>query len=266
MTRKYLLPREHGAWGMLLQPFIAGAIVGRATDPLLAPALIAVLTMFVMREPLLILARQRYIWKDRHPETDAAHRTLLYELTMLVACVSLLVSGVPLAILALFGAAAVALTVLAVYMTLKNQQRSVLLQSVSAFALGSSALLAGYLGTRNIWDQRTWAVWILLSLHFLTGIFLVHARLDRRANKPEAGAMLQRGFLLIGISLLLAVIAVMMDHPEVVLPLLVSAGIYGVEIYLLTRTDAIKEPLKAVGLRALFASIMHTLVTVISLW
>jgi hypothetical protein len=266
MKRKFLLPREHGAWGMLLQPFVAGALVGRATDPLLVPALIAVLTLFVMREPLLILARQRFIWKDRHPETDAAHRALLYESTMLIACGALLLNGVPIAILGTLGSAAGGLTVVAVYMTLKNRQRSVVLQSLSAFALGSSALLAGYLGTRNIWDQRTWAVWILLSLHFLTGIFLVHARLERRANKPEADAMLQRGFMLIGLSLLLAVMAAIMDHTELVFPLLASAAICGVEVYLVTRPDATSEPLKAVGLRALFASIMHTLVTVVSLW
>src|SRR5689334_14144797 len=156
MIRKYLLPREHGAWGMLLQPFAAGALLGRTTDPLLVPALLAVLTMFVMREPLLILARQRFVWKDHHLETDAARRALLYELTLLLACVALLVKGVPLAILALLGLIAALLTVLATYMTLKNRQRSVLLQSLSAFAMGSSALLSSYLGTRNIWDQRTW--------------------------------------------------------------------------------------------------------------
>jgi hypothetical protein len=266
MIGKIPLPREHGAWGMLLQPFLAGAIVARSWDPHLVPALLAVLVVFVAREPLLILARQRFLWRNEHPETVLAKRALLYESTLLAACGALLLESVPVSILAILGSLAAGLTALAVYMTLKNRQRSVLLQSLSAFGLGSSALLAGYFGTRNIWDQRTWAVWILLSLHFLTGIFLVHARLDRRGKKPDSGAMLQRAVALIGLSIVLAVTVMLLDRAEWVLPLLISAGICGFELYLVTRSDAGNEPLKQVGLRALFGSIMHTLVTVASLW
>jgi hypothetical protein len=266
MNRKFLLPREHGAWGMLLQPFVAGALLGRTTDPLLLPALLAVLTMFVMREPLLILARQRFIWKDHHPEADAARRALLYESTLLIACGALLISGIPLLIMTALGSAAALITVLAVYMTLKNRQRSVLLQSLSALALGSSTLLSGYLGTRNIWDQRTWALWLLLSLHFLTGIFLVHARLDKRAHKLDTHHSLQISDFLIGLSVLLAVVARLFDHGELMPPLLLSAAACGVESHLVRQPTASAEPLKQVGLRALALSIMHTLVTVASLW
>jgi hypothetical protein len=266
MTDKIPLPREHGAWGMLLQPFVAGAIVGRSWDPHLFPALLAVLIVFAARQPLLILARQRFLWRDEHPETALAKRALVYEATLLAACGALLLDSVPVAVLAILGSLAAGLTALAVYMTLKNRQRSVLLQSMSAFGLGSSALLGGYFGTRNFWDQRTWAVWILLSLHFLTGIFLVHARLDRRGKKPDSAATLQRAVALIGLSVLLAVIVLLLDRAEWVLPLLISAGICALEVYLVTRPDAGIEPLKQVGLRALFGSIMHTLVTVASLW
>lgn len=56
-----LLPREPGAWGMLLAPFVAAAILGRAWTLELLAGLAAILLAFVIREPLTFLARQKRV-------------------------------------------------------------------------------------------------------------------------------------------------------------------------------------------------------------
>ena len=68
--RGWPLPREHGAWGMLLQPFAAAAVVAAEWTPALGAALGAMLAVFLAREPLLVLARQRWVWREPRPETE----------------------------------------------------------------------------------------------------------------------------------------------------------------------------------------------------
>lgn len=55
---RLMIPREHGAWGLISLPFLAGAVVagGWANWPTLA-ALLAVFSVFLLRAPLLVLWR-----------------------------------------------------------------------------------------------------------------------------------------------------------------------------------------------------------------
>ncbi|MBI1954809.1 MAG: YwiC-like family protein, partial [Acidobacteria bacterium] len=57
---RLLVPREHGAWGMVSLPFLAGMLV--AGDWLhwrTVAAALAVFSIFLLREPLLIFWRLR---------------------------------------------------------------------------------------------------------------------------------------------------------------------------------------------------------------
>lgn len=55
---RLMIPREHGAWGLISLPFLAGAVVagGWVNWPTLA-ALLAVFSVFLLRAPLLVLWR-----------------------------------------------------------------------------------------------------------------------------------------------------------------------------------------------------------------
>src|SRR5580765_4478283 len=66
---EFLLPREHGAWGMVALPFIAAAIVGGGwlSMATLAAAL-ATLSIFMLRTPLAALWRIEFN-KQRQPNT-----------------------------------------------------------------------------------------------------------------------------------------------------------------------------------------------------
>lgn len=261
-----LLPREHGAWGMLLQPFVAAAILGRQWTWLFVPALLSVLIVFIMREPLLVLARQRTIWREPRPESEIARRNVVYETLLLTICGLSLLSQVPVTVLAILGAMAAALSALALFMTMRNKQRSVWLQSASAFGLSSSALLASQVGRGSLSDYSTWAIWAILSLHFLTGIFLVHARLDKRTGKPTSASMQRYAWFCIAANILCGVAGWGLGDTRILPPLWLSAAVSIGELWWISRPASLKEPLKRVGLRALTVSLVHTIVAIAALW
>lgn len=261
-----LLPREHGAWGMLLQPFVAAAILSRQWTWLFFPALLSVLIVFIMREPLLVLARQHSVWREPRPESEIARRNVVYETFVLAACGVALLTQVPVAVLCALGIVAASLSALALYMTMKNKQRSVWLQSASAFGLSSSALLASQVGRGTLSEYSAWAMWAILSLHFLTGIFLVHARLDKRTGKPTASTMQRYALFCIGVNVACGAAGLAFGDARILPPLWLSAAISAGELWWMSRPASLKEPLKRVGWRALTASLVHTAAAIIALW
>lgn len=272
MTRKLLVPREHGAWGMMLQPFVAGAILAREWHWTVLPALAAVMGVFVLREPLLVLSRQKYIWREQKPESADARWSLLVECAALALCALLLLARVPWQVLGVLGAAVSALTGIAVYMALRNRQRSVALQSLSAFGLSVSAVIAGYAATGN-WQGWMLPLIVLHGLHSLSGIFAVHTRLDAMAaaRNPEklgaaAVAMRRKTIALQGINLVVAAGLAMAGYVSFAIPVVLSVLMAASELFRLSRTDALKEPLKHVGWRSLALAITHTVVTIVVLW
>ncbi len=266
MKNTILLPREHGAWGMLLQPFVAAAILSRQWTWLFLPALLSVLIVFIMREPLLVLVRQHSVWREPRPEAVIARRNMIYETLLLGACGLAMLTQVPVAVLGVLGAIAAMLSGIALYMTMRNKQRSVWLQSASAFGLSSSALLASQVGRGTLLEYSTWAMWAILSLHFLTGIFLVHARLDKRTGKPTAATMQRYAWFCIAANVLCGAAGLALGDARILPPLWLSAAMSLGELWWMQRPLSLKEPLKRVGLRALTVSLVHTVVVIAALW
>src|SRR5580692_2927315 len=117
-----LFPREHGAWGMLGQPFLGAvailAILGERIPWAVIPATGAVLVVFLIREPLMVLARQRWMWRDaagERAESRVARRYVAVELAVLAAMGLWLLTAWPWWLVVALGAGAGALTALAVY-------------------------------------------------------------------------------------------------------------------------------------------------------
>lgn len=264
-----MIPREHGAWAMLLQPFIAAVIVDRAFTWQLLPALAAVVLIFLIRDPLVIMARQRWVWRDQRPETGVACRYFAVELALLGLCGALLLTIWPFWILAALGGAAAALTILAVSMTVRNRQRAVWLQALSAAGLSSSALAAclALSGSIPVWG---WWVWALHAAHFFAGIVVVHVRLEARValRKPGApmtgalsrmrwqAALLQTVFAAAAIGLLIFRLYFYGAA------LAGSAVFHLIDLYGVHTRRALSLPMKSVGKRALAASIVFTLLVV----
>ncbi len=266
-----LFPREHGAWAMLIQPFLGALIVlHRLSWPAL-PALAAVVLVFLIRDPLIVLARQKMVWRTERPETALARRYLLVELLALAAAAAWLTLAWPVWWLVALGAGAAILTALAVYMTVKNRQRSIWLQAVSAAGLSSSALAAS-LAVNATLPEWVWWFWALHSAHFLASILVVHVRLEARiaarkpAAHPSAGVLApeilsfrKKTAILEGLVMAAAIALLFAGKWLYSAAALLSAGFNLYDLFTLHTPRAIAVSMMTVGKRALAVSIAFTL-------
>jgi hypothetical protein len=149
--------------------------------------LACVLLIFMVREPLLVVARQRWVWKTPHPETTEATKRLGWQALALAASGLLLVLVWPLWLIASLGAGAAVLTIYAVATTIHNRQRSIVFQAVSAAGLSSSCVPACWAVLGSI-PEWCWWWWALHAAHFLTGILVVHTRLEARIAAKTMGS------------------------------------------------------------------------------
>ncbi len=200
----------------------------------------------------------------------AARRYLTVELLLLAACGGLLWIAWPLWLLVAMGGAAGALTLVAVWMTVRNRQRAVWLQALRAAGLSSSALAACLAISRSIpgWG---WWIWGLHAAYFLASILVVHARLEARKTLRKGASQLTPEFLVMRREAVF-VQAGMATGAVALLAgglyfygaaLAGSAAFHLVDLYNLSSERAIALPMKSLGKRALAASIVFTLLVIV---
>ena len=261
------LPREHGAWGLLLQPFVASVILARQLDWLLLPALALALLGFVLREPLVILSRQRWVWRTRNPQTSSAARWVVWESAGILLCLLIIGRHAPLSELLALAGIALVLILIAVWCAVKNLQRSIALQIVSAAGLGSTALLAALVLTGTI-PAWAWKLWALLTSHGVATILVVHARLRLRvaARASDGGSPRASAFAAQGLQFVVAAVAVATSAVVVAVPLVFSALVNTLELLRLSAGRGLTESLTRVGYRTLIVSLVHMGFAIAVLW
>lgn len=248
---------------MLLQPFFAAVIILHRPMWTIVPALAAVVLVFLIREPLIVLARQRFIWKTPHPETPLAVRYVFIELGLAAAAGAALWIVWPWWLLAMLGVLAAMFTRLAVDMTIRNRQRAVWFQALSAAGLASSGLVACLAIAAGI-PRWGWWLWALHAAYFLAAIQVVHARLDARiaARKGATVAIAretlwtQAAFAAAGIALIAT------GHRWYGAAALFATLVHAFNLRTLSAQKALALPMKTVGLRAMAFSIVFTLLVV----
>jgi len=254
-------PREHGAWGLIFQPFLAAVWLAANPVWLYVPALGLVLCGFLIREPAVVWIRHSILWKKpESAESRAAARwTLAVGAAALVCVLCLWQSLSPWQASVLFGSGA-ALTAASVWLTVRNQQRSIVLQVVSACGLTSTAPLTALVSESAV-PRWAWILWVVLTAHAIAAIPIVHARLQFRARKSSAPGLRWSAAGLQCASLLAAG-ALFAGGSHLWIPVLFSATVNLLEVIRLANPQHLAEPLKRVGLRLLLVSLLHTVLTV----
>ena len=252
-----MIPREHGAWAMLLAPFAAAVILARQWGWELIPALVAVVGVFVLREPLVV-------WLRGRPSEAARGRRFLLGYALPTAAAGLvLLWRLPPAPLVTIGAAAAGLMALSTWLILHNRQRSLLLQLASAAGLNGAGVVA-WLAAGHDLDPRVFWLWALLFAHSAAAVLVVHARLEaRKAQPPEMWrqAALAQAALAAGAAALLAA-----GRWPLAVPLAVSASVHAWDLRALRRGQSVRMPLRRVGFRALALSLVVSALTLAALW
>ncbi|GBE57788.1 hypothetical protein BMS3Abin01_00709 [bacterium BMS3Abin01] len=184
------LPREHGAWAMLLVPFLTGAMVGAVTAPpdwwLLAAGLSGTLLLFTARPPLLLLFKRR----TRSGGFGEGARRLA--INVLVPAMAAAVLYLWLILCHDLGKmlilAAVGLPLFAIHLAFvdRRRERSAAAEMVGVALLTLTAPLAYGIATGGL-DAVAWWLWLLNGLYFSTSIFYVKMRMTAsrlRENRP----------------------------------------------------------------------------------
>lgn len=156
------MPREHGAWGILLIPFATAVGVAGAFDLKVALLLAGVLCFYVARTSWL---------KKNVPWTA----TLL---TGSIACVTPVIFVWNLPWLAAFG-------VVAAPLAFRKTERNVAMQLLAVAGLTLTAPAAWYVAT----GQLDYRLWLLNALYFAGGVFYVKMHIATAiARKPVGRA------------------------------------------------------------------------------
>src|SRR5579862_714434 len=252
-------PREHGATAMLLTSFSAAAVLSRAMRWQEAAALAAVLTVFALQDPLLVLARQRWVWRQPHPEARAALRWAAVEAIVIVISGLALASTGPLVLYALLFLTAAAFSALAVWVNVRNLQHATLFQVSSALALTSASLLAALSATGTIpgWSLK---LWMLLALQAVAGIFTVHARIAARIaarhGNREIASRRRAQFFVIVLGVCGAAALLAKDYWISAASLLAAAA-YAGELRRQLNPDSLRMPMTTIGIQALSLSLVY---------
>jgi hypothetical protein len=258
---------------MLLQPFIGSVIALKFVNQTMFAALICVVLAFLIRSPLLTLARQQWVWREQKPETRSARLQVLVELLIMAIAAWQLVLVWPREAVIGLGAIAGALNILAVSMTVHNRQREVWFQALSAAGLSLSGIAACISLTGGI-PGWAWGWWALHTGHFWTGIMVVHVRLQARIDaKHTAGVMspalrglttqakivqgvvAAAGLALIGLGYLYYGIAVIL-----------SAAVHLRDIAAASTQAGVEMSMQTVGRRALVLGIVFTCLLIAGVW
>jgi hypothetical protein len=269
-------PREHGATAMLLTPIVCAAILARAWRWSELAVLVAAFAALSAKDPMVILARQRLVWKQRHAETADATRWLTGWLALLIACGIVLLATWPIKATMAMGLGVAIFSALAIAVNVKNKQRSTLFQIASALALTSSSLAVCLSATGGI-ARWCWTLWLLMALQATTGILVVHARLDAKivarlaAKNPaqitQANEKFRRAAMFaIGVLLCAAVAAALTARPCIALALLAAATGYAYDLRMQRNAAALDMPLTTVGQRALALSCIYAVLLIAGLW
>jgi hypothetical protein len=173
--RAFFLPREHGAWGMLLVPLVTGAVAGRPHGEQIIWILLfaaAALGLFCLRTPV----EARLEISPLRPQDDAERR-LIHNSIFIYASVS----GTALALLILWAraygllllsAAAVIAFILQAVLRQLGRDTRMNAQLTGAIALSSTSAGAYYLATGRLGTAAaiTWLVnWLFAAdqIHFV---------------------------------------------------------------------------------------------------
>jgi hypothetical protein len=265
----WFLPREHGATAMLFTPIVCAAILSRAWRWSELATLTAAFAALAAKDPMVVLARQRFVWKQRHDETAAALRWFAGWTVLLLLSGIVLLATWPFTATVSLGLGVGIFSMLAIAINVKNRQRSTLFQIASAFALTSSSLAMSLSSTGAI-APWCWWLWLLLAMQATAGILVVHARLDARIELRSTAPARENYRRAAEISLVLlactAVIAAVFHRGWIALALLIAILGYSYDLHRQRNAEALQLPLKSVGQRALALSSVYAILLIIGLW
>ncbi len=239
---------------MLVLPLLAAAYLLHPPPGRLLASFVLVMALFLSRAPLIVVARQRWVWRSPHEETAEAWRWLRVLVPAAAISGFAAIPSESWSIAANCGVGAAVLMGLSVWLAVRNRQHSILFQAAGSAGLAASSLVAGLAAPPL--SATAWILWASFALHGISAIPVVHARLAlRRKQKPDFASAS------IGALLTLAIAAAMLPG-RIAIPLGFSGLAHLAEWFAVRRPGAGQAKLTHLGLRLMTESIGFTLLLV----
>lgn len=204
-----IIPREHGAWGILLVPLVTGAITGLlagGNPGSLAPLSIAALALFWLRTPLESWIGSTPIRAHGPAEIRLVRNTAFVLAAVAIgAVVWLFWGGRNRSLLWIGAAAAVAFLAQAVLRRIRRSARTAA-QMIGAAGLTSTAP-AAYCVVTGTWTEIAWSLWAANFLFAVNQIHFVQIRIHAARAKTKAEKLGAGGGFLAGQLALVALLA-----------------------------------------------------------
>lgn len=217
-VRKVMLPREHGAWAMLLVPYLVGmAITAFSLQTWLGFS--GIIFLFLARPPLILLLKRKIVNDSYGP---GAGKLLVSAIAPLGAAVGLFVwMMVRYKLWGLFfiGGMALVLFILHVRWVIRRQERSVAGELLGIAMLTLTAPLAFYLGSIELNYQAGW-LWLLNAAYFGTSVFYIKMKIRAQVFKKRLRPSEHYRWLLARTSIIYVVLLVMITNLLAVLGLI----------------------------------------------
>jgi len=193
-----IIPREHGAWGILLVPLAAGALVGLLAGGggrSLVPFVLVALALFWLRTPVESWAGTGPIRARTPGEIQVVRAAVLWlAMVAMSGLIWLLWHGQNRALIWIGGAAGIAFLVQSLVTRIWRSART-LAQMVGAAGLTSTAPAAYYVVTGRL-DRVAWSLWAANLLFAVNQIQFVQLRIHgAKALNREQKLAIGRGFL-----------------------------------------------------------------------
>ncbi|HVO60491.1 MAG TPA: YwiC-like family protein [Terriglobales bacterium] len=208
--RAMIVPREHGAWGLLLVPLFTGVVAGFSPEHRVWALFLfttAALSLFALRTPLESLLGTSAISARTSGECWTALIASTTFGLLALACLSMLIWNWHYSALLLLGAVGACAFVMQAVLRRLGRHTRMISQVVGAIALTSTAPAAYYVGTGRL-DTRALLLWIANWIFAGDQIHFVQLRIHT-ARAASCREKLARGRAFLGAQLLLLIALVM---------------------------------------------------------
>lgn len=169
---KILVPKEHGAWAMLLIPFAIGTAIQEQTW-LQVPLFFGWFFLYLASNPLMMMAR--------NPGHAAQYRKFVIIYGFVAAAFLILpITRYP----ALLWLGVVLLIILPInlYYARMNRERELFNDFTAVAGLCLGAVISGYAGAGG-WSEDLFPAWLFCVLFFMGSVFFVKTMIRERGNR-----------------------------------------------------------------------------------
>ena len=197
--RSFILPREQGAWGMLLVPLVTGAAAGSPRGERIIWILLfaaVALGLFCLRTPVEAGLQISPVRPQNDAERKLIHNSIYIYASVVGSALAVLIFWAHAYGLLLLGAVAAIVFVLQAVLKQLGRETRMNAQLTGTIALSSTAMGAYYLATGHFGSTAA-MIWLANWLFAANQIHFVQLRIhSARAITPQERFRQGRGFLL----------------------------------------------------------------------